>query len=219
MTAVPPPATTDVRDVPPSALALVAANLVPLVGVVAFGWTVFSIILLYWCENVVIGAINVLKMIFAQPKSLAADAIKVFLVPFFCVHYGMFTFIHGAFVLFLFGPHDFARGFPSPATFAAAIRTAGVGWGVVAIAASHGFSFFHNYLFTGEYRTASPQQLMAQPYARVVVLHLAILGGGFLTMAMGAPAAALVILVVLKTAIDLKAHLAERRKLGAAAAF
>jgi uncharacterized protein DUF6498 len=212
------PAPTDARDFPPSALALVAANLVPLVGVLAFGWTVFSVILLYWCENVVIGVINVLKIVFAQPRNVAVDVGKVFLVPFFCVHYGMFTFIHGAFVLFLFGPHDFARGFPGPATFAAAIRQAGVGWGVVAIAASHGFSFFHNYLFTGEYRTASPQQLMAQPYARVVVLHIAILGGGFLTMSMGAPVAALVILVVLKTGIDLRAHLAERRKLGGAVA-
>ena len=39
--------------------------------------------------------------------------------------------------------------------------------------------------------------------------------GGFLAKAAGAPVAALVVLVVLKTAIDLRAHLAERRKLAA----
>ncbi len=214
------PTTTpqDARGLPPSALALVAANLVPLLGVTAFGWTVFSVILLYWCENVVIGATNVLKMAFAQPRNVAVDAGKVFLIPFFIFHYGMFTFIHGTFVLLLFGPHGHAAGFPGPATFVAAIRQAGVGWGVVAMAASHGFSFFHNYLFSGEYRTASPQLLMAQPYARVIVLHVAILAGGFLTLAVGAPVAALVVLIALKTAIDLRAHLAERRKLAAVAA-
>lgn len=197
---------------PPSAAVLLAANVVPLVGVVAFHWTVLSVLLLYWFENVVIGAINVLKMAFASPKSLASDLIKVFLIPFFIFHYGMFTFVHGMFILAIFGHQQI--GFPGPATFSTALRNAGVGWGVVAIAASHGFSFAHNYLMSGEYRNASPQVLMAQPYARVVVLHVAIIAGGFAATALGSPAAVLVVLVALKTAIDLRAHLAERKKLG-----
>jgi uncharacterized protein DUF6498 len=79
--------------------------------------------------------------------------------------------------------------------------------------ASHGFSFFHNYLAGGEYRRVSLPRLMAQPYGRVVVLHLAILGGGFLVMALHSAVGALVLLIVVKTAIDLGAHLAERCKL------
>jgi hypothetical protein len=212
----PSPGSADTGQLPPSALVLVAANLVPLVGVTAFHWTVLSVLLLYWSENVVIGAINVLKMAFASPKSLSAGVTKVFLIPFFMFHYGMFAFVHGMFILAFFGHR--AGPFPSPATFAAALRDAGVGWGVVAIAASHGFSFAHNYLMSGEYRNASPQLLMAQPYARVVVLHVAILVGGFGAAALGSPAAALAVLVALKTAVDLRAHLVERRKLGAAAA-
>jgi hypothetical protein len=70
----------------------------------------------------------------------------------------------------------------------------------------------------GEYRNASPHVLMTQPYARVVVLHVAILIGGFGAVALGSPMVALVVLVALKTAIDLRAHLAERRKLGLAPA-
>ncbi len=178
-------------------------------------WTVFSVVLLYWCENVIVGGFNVLRMACASPKSLAADAVKLFLIPLFIVHYGMFTFVHGIFVLVLFGPAKDLGGFPGPAVFAAAVRGAGVGFAVLVIALSHGFSFVHNYLMGGEYRTASPQQLMGQPYARVVVLHIAILAGGFLAQAMGAPTAALLILVVLKTTIDLQAHLRERRKLAA----
>ena len=200
------------RDLPPSAIVLVAANLVPLVGVVGFHWTVLSVLLLYWFENVVIGAFNVLKMAFANPKSLASDAIKLFLIPFFIFHYGMFAFAHGMIILGFFG--HATRFSPGPAAFAAALRDAGVGWGVVAIAVSHGFSFFQNYWMSGEYRNASPQVLMAQPYARVVVLHVAILIGGFGTVALGSPAVVLVVLVMLKTGIDLRAHLAERRKLG-----
>ncbi len=208
-TAKPSPAAPS--GLPPSAIALIGANLVPLVGVVAFGWTVFAVILLYWCENVVIGAFNVLRMIVASPRSVAADVGKVFLVPFFILHYGMFTTVHGIFVMALFGPGRFS---PSPAAFAAAIRGAGIGYGVVALVASHGFSFVRNYLGSGEYRNASPQLLMAQPYARVVLLHVTILAGGFFAKAMGAPAVALAVLVSLKTALDLRAHVAERQKLG-----
>ena len=210
-TAQPGPAAD--RDLPPSALVLIAANCVPLVGVVAFHWTVFSVLLLYWSENVVIGAFNILKILFAQPQNIGTNVLKVFLIPFFTVHYGMFTMVHGIFVLALFGPGG-GHVSPSPHGFALAMRQAGIGYGVAAIALSHAFSFFHNYLFSGEYRQASPQLLMMQPYARVVVLHITILAGGFAFMALHAPAAALVVLVALKTAMDLRTHLSERRKLG-----
>jgi hypothetical protein len=210
VTSVNPESSED--SLPPSALVLVAANLVPLVGVVAFQWSVFSILLLYWCENVVVGAFNVLRMLFAAPQNLAANASKAFLVPFFIVHYGMFATVHGIFVLTLFGPGGHVS--PSPATFLAAVRGAGIGYAVLAIVLSHGFSFVHNYLAGGEFRRASPPLLMFQPYARVMILHVAILLGGFAAQALGAPAAALVVLIALKTALDLRSHVAERRKLG-----
>ena len=215
LTTIEPTSPAD-RDVPPSALVLIGANLVPLVGVIAFHWTIFSIFLLYWCENVVVGAFNVLKMALADPRNAGADVLKLFLIPFFIVHYGMFTMVHGIFVLVLFGPGGNVS--PSPARFLAAVSDAGISYAVLAIALSHGFSFVHNYLAGGEFRRTSPQQLMAQPYARVVVLHIAILAGGFAAKAMGAPTVALLVLIGLKTAIDLHSHLAERRKLGMAAA-
>src|SRR5438876_3168331 len=39
----------------PSALVLVAANLVPLAGVLFFGWSVFATLLLFWVANVIVG--------------------------------------------------------------------------------------------------------------------------------------------------------------------
>lgn len=46
----------------------------------------------------------------------------------------------------------------------------------------------------------------------MVVLHVTILAGGFLVEILGTPFAALVLLIVLKTAIDVRAHLKEHRK-------
>lgn len=208
-------AATAPRRWPVSAAVLLAANVAPLIGVLAHHWTVFAVVLLYWCENVVVGVFNVLRMLFAQPQVALAQAGKLFLIPFFCVHYGMFTFVHGMFVFGLFGGGFKQGGLAlSPHTLVTAVRQAGLGWAVAALIASHGFSFFHNYLAGGEYRRVALPQLMMQPYARVVVLHLVILGGAFLVMGLGSAVPALVLLIVLKTAVDLGAHLAERRKHG-----
>jgi hypothetical protein len=78
--------------------------------------------------------------------------------------------------------------------------------------ASHGVSFYANYLRNGEYQRASLNALMTQPYGRVVVLHFTVLFGGWLVMALGSPISALVMLVVIKTAADAHAHKVERRK-------
>jgi hypothetical protein len=40
----------------------------PLIGVLAHHWTVFAVVLLYWCENVVLGVFNVLRMLCARPQ-------------------------------------------------------------------------------------------------------------------------------------------------------
>lgn len=209
------PADSSPRPWPISSAVLLAANVAPLIGVLAHHWSVFAVVLLYWCENVVVGVFNVLRMLVAQPQVALAQAGKVLLIPFFCVHYGMFTFVHGVFVFGLFGGGFKTGGFRlSPHVILDAVRQTGLGWAVAALIASHGFSFFHNYLAGGEYRRVGLAQLMMQPYARVVVLHLVIIGGAFLVMALNSPVPALVLLIVLKTAIDLGAHLAERRKLG-----
>ena len=207
----------EARRLPPSAILLLVANAAPLVGVLLHHWTVFAVVLLYWSENVIVGGFNVLRMLFAQPRQGLAWAMKAFLIPFFCIHYGMFTFVHGVFVFALFGGHLPQNGFGlSLAVVFAAIKEQHLAYAVVALVLSHGFSFFHNYVADGEYQRISLQQLMAQPYGRVVVLHLVVLGGGWVTLLLGSPVGALVLLVVLKTGFDLRAHLAERRKLSGA---
>ena len=75
--------------------------------------------------------------------------------------------------------------------------------------ASHGFSFLWNYLWRGEFRRAKLTELMAKPYGRVVVLHMAIILGAVATTALGSPLWALLVLLALKIGLDLKAHLKE----------
>ena len=46
-----------------ASLALIGMNLIPLVGVFWFGWDVSVIIFLYWLENVIIGLLNIPKIL------------------------------------------------------------------------------------------------------------------------------------------------------------
>ena len=201
----------------PSVIALVASNLVPLVGVFVFRWEIFPLLFLFWLENVVVGVSNVLKMLFAAPQDPVRWVAKLFIIPFFCVHYGMFTLVHGAFVIGFFGGGFKSQGglLPSVGTLWQLVTQNHLEWPFLGLALSHGISFVHNYLWLGEYQQAKLQALMAQPYGRVVVLHLTILGGGFLMMALHSPRAGLVVLVLLKMAIDLAAHWRERTKFAA----
>ena len=231
-----------------TAAALVVANAIPLIGVLFFGWSLLTILVLYWVENGIVGLWNIPKIILAEgslvpggmvpPSSRTAGLIggkipgagRVAMAGFFLLHYGGFWLGHGVFVFALprfagaFGGQaglldpsacidPMVRpmfGFCDPGPFGQVV------WSSVAIAAvalflSHGASFFLNYLGRGEYRrTSAPQQMFA-PYGRVVVLHLTILFGAFVAALLGAPIGVLIILVVLKTAFDLRLHLREHR--------
>ena len=193
----------------PSLLVLGLANALPIAGVLLLGWKVFPLVLLYWLENVVVGGFNVGKLLLAGPQEPAYSVGKLFIIPFFIFHFGMFTLVHGVFVFALFGAKSLPR-FDSLAELPAAIRAYHLGWGVLALVVSHGLSFYWNYFENGEYRRASLPILMMQPYARLVVLHLAVLFGGWIVLTLGSPLLALLVLVALKTAADVRAHQAER---------
>jgi hypothetical protein len=225
----------------PVAIALlVVANLVPLVGVLFLGWDLATLVAVYWAENGVVGVFAVLRILTAgnagalafvpQPPPppgrpavthIPSGAAKLFLAPFFCVHYGMFWFVHGVFVWFALpamfaaaggGAGRLAEGIPFQEALGSGPDVGTVLSAALVLFVSHGASFVLNWIIGGESRASSPTAEMGAPYARVIVLHLTIILGAFAVAFLGAPIWALVVMVVLKTGIDLSAHLAERRR-------
>ena len=207
---------SDVHDwLSPSGVVLTLTNLVPLGGVLLLLWDVFPVVFLYWFENVIVGFYNVLRMIWARPEDIGRWLGKVFMVPFFVIHYGMFTVIHGVFVFVLFGGGFSARDSISMELVIRVIQEYGIEFAAIALVLSHGFSFAWNYVRGGEYRRVRLETLMHRPYTRIVVLHLTVLFGGFLVMAAGSHIAGLLLLIALKTAVDLRAHVKEHQRLKA----
>lgn len=91
------------EELPKTSLyALLAANLIPLLGVMALGWRVGDIMFLFWLENAIIGVFNIVRMLIATGGGILAFVMKLPTVAFFTVHYGLFTFVHGIIVIVMF---------------------------------------------------------------------------------------------------------------------
>ena len=196
--------------------ALVLANLVPLFGVLYLDWDVGSIVVLYWVENLIIGGYTVLKML------VTGKAGALPLILFFCVHYGGFCAIHGVFVLELtqfagittseplaqdgHGPQVLVQMSLNLVQQIIAAAPREFLWAVLALLLSHGTSFVLLFLGQGEYRRSTLRKLMNAPYKRIVVLHIAVIAGGFLVVKMGSPLGLLIALVALKTGMDIMLH-------------
>lgn len=214
---------------------LVVSNAVPLLGVAFLGWSLMSILVLYWLENGIVGFYNIFKILTARGtlasepdsttststptvgavRTLAGNPPGGCLAPFFVVHYGIFWMVHGVFVFLLpvfAGIGSLARGGSSSAAAFGAIDPAVVTIGAITMFVSHGVSFALNWIGRREYERVAPSAQMLSVYGRVVVLHLTILGGAFLVGALGAPIAALLVMVVLKTIIDIGLHLREHAR-------
>ena len=209
------------RPVMLSLAALLLVNMLPVFGVLFLGWSVFDVMVLFWLENIVIGAMNILRM--GARMVLLREWGMPLLMAFFAFHYGAFCAGHGIFVFGMFG--ESAKLITADADMSpfgvARMVAAFIGnqpgflWATIGLFASHGVSFVVNYIGRGEYRTINAGDLIYGPYTRIVVLHLTIILGAIAVASMGQPIYAVIVLIALKTSIDAIAHLRERQRLSA----
>ena len=175
---------------------LVFANLMPMLGILVLDWDLFSILFFYWLESAVVGAYNIPRMMMIEP----ARGHRLSGILFFLVHYSFFMAGHGVFIFALFER--------------VAIEITPVVVGISLLMVSHGLSFLVNYVGRKEYQRVSLSEQMVAPYRRIMVMHLAIILCAFLLNLLGTSQITLILLILLKVAIDACAHLREHRRLG-----
>ncbi len=184
---------------------VLAGNSVPLYGVFFWGWDIFSVFFLYWAENVIVGFFVLLMMLaYSIGKGGFGRVISgLARMPFFCVHYGLFCFVHVAILTELFGGDLHVR-IANPLDVLALIRgqhIQGFYWGLIGIFVAEAFQCFYSYAVKYS-KVKEVSQIMAAPYGRIIVLHITILAGGLLAQMLGSPVWALVVLIVFKTLYD-----------------
>jgi len=214
-----------------SLLLLLGANAFPLMALLSGQWAAGDVLVAFWLENVAIGlwaAVRVATSSLdgaagrgglpfslliqanlrgADPRTGAvlARVIRAVLVVFFAFHYGLFTIVHG---MFAFRLADRAGTTGSAGSFALLLLT---------LVASHGLSTAIHWFARGERHDVGPTQVTRQVYPRVVVMHLAVIGTGWLLLGGGnrdlpaslAGIAPGLLLITIKVAVDVVAHLRE----------
>ena len=204
------------------ATALIAANLVVAAVTLLRGWGYYEIIIVYWCEAIIIGGYNMARMVVlalaGEPFGKWIDAggvgnrliLLVFVLGFFVAKFGGFALGMGLLVAmvpaFLGQAHD-----AGAREIWHGLRAVGGG---VAIAAavlfvSHGISFVMNYLVRREYENTNLLVLLFWPYVRMSLV-VAVLAAGLVAAALF-PALDTsttfgVVIVLVKLAADLLMH-------------
>lgn len=182
---------TDIKKSDRTVILLLINNLVPLFGALFLGWEIKNLVLIYWIESAVIGIYNVIKMVKARDEGI----IKMFLVPFFIIHYSLFMGVHMAFIIILFNP---------------VFAFTGLAYSVLFMFISHGYSLVVNYFGKGEYKTAAVGMLMIAPYKRILLMHVTVLIGGVIFFMLAPffpnPMLPSIFLIAIKTYADWKSH-------------
>jgi uncharacterized protein involved in response to NO len=181
---------------------LLLTNLATIVGAVLQGWNITDLLWIYWGQSVVIGYYNVHRIV--DLDRISTDGFISNIRPVepscetqrctavcFALHYGLFHLVYGVFLLTTF---RIQPGFP----------VAGVLLCILAFWFTHRFS----YRFNRERDRAVPNigSLMFFPYVRIIPMNLVILLGGPIA---GDNTLALVLLLLLKTAVDVAVHVIE----------
>ena len=203
----------------PSAIVLILVNSVPLLGVVFLAWSVFSVVFLYWLETAIIGFFALLKTLvvgFHGRKLNPTLTLQAFAgTPFLAYAGGLFLTVVLYFLTAIFGEEYLAPD-PAMGLFRNGLYILTTVWNtsVQAIVSgalfllSHGMSFALNFIRRREMeRIDDLSDLIVVPVVRIGVLWLTLWAGGLLVLLFKMSVFGLIMLVVLKTGVDLYAHL------------
>lgn len=158
----------------PVALA-VGLNAITVLGVVAFGWPAGNVFILFWVENAVIGAWNVVRILTARGDGKGEREPTVTIngrrrtgnpptfALLFGVHYGLFCLVHAVFTGFV----AYTLGVEATFLF--------LGLPIVLIVIRYTVEVYTVWFGAGQRDVVSPARAMLQPYPRIIVLHVTVL--------------------------------------------
>jgi hypothetical protein len=174
---------------------LILANAVPILGVLFFHWSLFHILFLYWAESGVIGVYTVLKLI----RINVLQGLGYSLL--FLMQCSFFLGLHLVLLMFLYGPEYTPHTMIPPASVIVPVLYS-LRFAIFLLFVSHGTEFVKEFLGKREYLGANGVFTMMRPFARIAILQLVLVVGSFLVASLHQPVMGLVLLVVIKTVIE-----------------
>lgn len=182
-----------------------------ILGLIFFNWRPEVIIFAYLFETIIIGVIQIIKMIsvalFSENEKASPNKqAPWFVIPFFFFHFFFFIAIQMVFV-FLFLDIDNLELSKSPFSilhnFIALFTMPDMQEAYLIIVLNNIFHTFKTFYTTGKYSESTISELFMQPYIRIYVQQFVAILGGFLFMLTAAPKLIAILLIGLKTFVDL----------------
>ena len=188
----------------PSLAIILFSNIISIILAVIQDWNMDQILWIYWGQSVVIGVINVIRMLSLKEfttkgmkmsgKSVPeTHGAKIQIAAFFTFHYGFFHLVY-----FIFLWQELPLTELSQADFMWLILL------VFSFIGSHGFSYRHNLQSDFKQQRPNLGTLMFYPYMRIIPMHLIIIFGTLMTSTLS-----LVIFMLMKTVADCGMHMTE----------
>lgn len=201
-----------------STLVALAGNLVPLAGVLYWGWDPFQLLMLYWMETVILAGWTMARIGVMPQAELGTITVNGrerpgsnrVMVGFFSLHAGMFIAVHFLFLWLLFSDGWTAR-VRGPITFVHDLVIESGAWIPLVFALVSGLISFlieraRSLAFVlpaggkAEDRVGS---VVGSLYMRIFAMQFAIIAGAMFAKEYGTNAP-LLIVIVLKTLFDLR---------------
>ena len=216
-------------DVPAIALVLIA-NFIPLYSVLAHGWPVVFVVMLFWFDALMFVAFTAIRiliapvpgdlsLVLARKTAIAAVVLSAFyktvVAAVTLAFHGGLVLGYGIFLAFLFGGQVTPRGIVASPDVPLEVMTnmlhePAVYWAALAILGNHLYALAVGFIVRGGWRTAQPALLFEAPTRHVLVLHVGIVLGGVVLMLLATPLIAAAVLLVAKTVSDLRLLIPDR---------
>lgn len=214
-----------------SIVAGLIANLIPLYGVLYWGWDTFQLLMLYWMETVIIAFWTIRRIARLPVEALGTmtvngrvqDASHKSLCWFFTLHAGAFIAVH---LLFLWGLFSwewlkkvhgvtsfFDALFVANGLWIALVLMFVAGWIAYLVSSSQGYPramerglYPKKKLAPADGSSDAVGAIVGGLYVRIVIMQIAIIAGAIFANSFGS-IAPLVIVIVCKTLADMTASI------------
>jgi hypothetical protein len=218
-----------------TAWTIVLANLIPLIGVLFYGWDPVEVAFLFWAETIILGVFQVIRLVttrnmvnqrlidltppenrdsltpWEDEKPGVQLFFRIFLPVFFIIHYGFFVAIQGniLFGVILEDQLPSMRSGPIGNLIDIAryfCPREHVQTGLLGLLVAYSLHFLQGILWEERHKTDSVLLEFIAPYKRIIIQQVLVIIGTPLVLFTRIPAMLMAVLVLLKSFFDLWAY-------------
>lgn len=184
-------------------ISLISSNLLLLIGIIYWQWEIFDVLIIYWLESFTIVIFNALKI--HKCNRIRKEKTAPGYFAYFYI-YLMAALVWLIFICVFFGPWNFIISDQPGGSF-----NVNIIFMIVFLILSHGISYKNNFIDKKEFKILSIEELFYAPIYRFVVIQVVVFFAGYYFMKTGSMMLSAIIIVLLKTFLDLFAHWQEHR--------